>query len=93
VQLTGKLGDLLRNAAYLEMLPTPLHDFKATTEWLKEETFHRYYRPKLEPEATAKPSLAPTEKRARSLVKVLALLAPIAVLLAAALGWQTLPFK
>lgn len=47
LQVTGKPGDLIRNAAYLEMLPTPLHDFKATTEWLKEETFHRYHRPKL----------------------------------------------
>ena len=93
MQLTGKLGDLLRNAAYLEMLPTPLHDFKATTEWLKEETFHRYHRPKLEPETTLKPSLSPTEKRTRSLVRVLALLAPIVFLLAAALGWQTLPSK
>jgi NADH dehydrogenase FAD-containing subunit len=54
VQITGKLGDLIRSAAYLEMLPTPLHDFKATTEWLKEETFHRYHRSKLEPETTAK---------------------------------------
>lgn len=93
IQVTGKPGDLIRNATYLEMLPTPLHDFKATTEWLKEETFHRYYRPKLEPESTAKPLLSPTEKRTRSLVKVLALLVPIVFLLAAALGWQTLPSK
>ncbi|MBW4470546.1 MAG: NAD(P)/FAD-dependent oxidoreductase [Stenomitos rutilans HA7619-LM2] len=54
VQVTGKPGDLIRNATYLEMLPTPIHDFKATTEWLKEETFHHYHRPKLEPETPAK---------------------------------------
>lgn len=54
VQITGEPGDLIRNATYLEMLPTPLHDFKATTVWLKEETFHRYHRPKPEPEATRK---------------------------------------
>jgi NADH dehydrogenase FAD-containing subunit len=46
VQMTGKPADLIRNAAYLELLPTPVHDFKATTEWLKEEAFHHYYRPK-----------------------------------------------
>ena len=54
VQITGKPGDLIRSATYLEMLPTPLHDFKATTEWLKEETFHRYHRPKMKPETIAK---------------------------------------
>lgn len=54
VQITGKLGDLIRSATYLEMLPTPLHDFKATTEWLKEETFYRYHRPKMKRETIAK---------------------------------------
>lgn len=54
VQITGKPGDLIRSATYLEMLPTPLHDFKATTEWLKEETFHRYHRPKMKRETIAK---------------------------------------
>ena len=42
MQIKGKPGDLIRNATYLEMLPTPVHDFKATTEWLKDEIFHRY---------------------------------------------------
>ncbi|MDZ8032071.1 NAD(P)/FAD-dependent oxidoreductase [Nostoc sp. DedSLP04] len=54
VQITGKPGDLIRSAVYLEMLPTPLHDFKATTEWLREETFYRDRRPKMKPETTAK---------------------------------------
>lgn len=91
VQVTGKPGDLIRNATYLEMLPTPLHDFKATTEWLKEETFHRYHRPKLEPETTAKQPLSPVEQRERSRVKVLAILAPIAFLIAAYFGLRTPP--
>jgi NADH dehydrogenase len=26
----------------LELLPTPIHDFKVTTEWLKEEIFDKY---------------------------------------------------
>ncbi|MDZ8137550.1 MAG: NAD(P)/FAD-dependent oxidoreductase [Nostoc sp. DedQUE04] len=54
LQITGKPGDLIRSAVYLEMLPTPLHDFKATTEWLREETFYRYHRPKMKSETTAK---------------------------------------
>jgi NADH dehydrogenase FAD-containing subunit len=91
VQVTGKPGDLIRNATYLEMLPTPLHDFKATTEWLKEETFHHYHRPKLEPEAVAKQPLSPAEQRERSIVKALAVFAPIAFLIAAYLGLRTPP--
>lgn len=91
VQVTGKPGDLIRNATYLEMLPTPLHDFKATTEWLKEETFHRYYRPKLTSEIPAKQSLSTAEKRERSLVTALAILAPIAFLIAAYFGLRTPP--
>lgn len=90
VQITGKPGDLARNATYIELLPTPLHDFKATTEWLKEETLHRYHRPKLsEPEE--KHPLSPAERRDRSLVKALAILAPIAFLIAAYFGLRTPP--
>ncbi|MGB3655939.1 MAG: NAD(P)/FAD-dependent oxidoreductase [Rivularia sp. (in: cyanobacteria)] len=44
-QINGKTGDLIRNATYLEMLPTPVHNFKATTEWLTDEIFHRYHQP------------------------------------------------
>ena len=39
-EVKGKLGHLIRVAAYLELLPTPVHDFKATTEWLTDEVFH-----------------------------------------------------
>jgi NADH dehydrogenase FAD-containing subunit len=89
VQVTGKPGDLIRNATYLEMLPTPLHDFKATTEWLKEETFHHYHRPKVEPEIPAKTTLSPVEQRERLIVKALATLAPIAFLIAACFSLRT----
>ncbi|MFB2897586.1 NAD(P)/FAD-dependent oxidoreductase [Aerosakkonemataceae cyanobacterium BLCC-F50] len=89
LQVTGKPGDLIRNATYLEMLPTPIHDFKATTEWLKEETFHHYHRPKPEPETPTKQTLSPVEQRERSLVKALAILAPIAFLIAAYFGLRT----
>jgi hypothetical protein len=37
---------LLRQNTYLELLPTPAHDFKAITEWMTEEIFHRYMKPK-----------------------------------------------
>lgn len=41
-QIKGKTGDLIRNAAYLELLPAPVHNFKATTDWLTDEIFHRH---------------------------------------------------
>jgi len=92
VQITGKPADLIRNATYLEMLPTPLHDFKATTEWLKEELFHHYHKPKpvsqLTPQAIP---LSPAERQQRTLVKALAILAPLAFLIAAYNGLQTPP--
>ncbi len=39
-EVKGTLGHLIRIATYLELLPTPVHDFKATTEWLTDEVFH-----------------------------------------------------
>ncbi len=42
VEVTGELGHLIRQGTYLELLPTPLHDFKATTEWIKQELFERH---------------------------------------------------
>lgn len=91
VQITGKPADLIRSAAYLELLPTPFHDFKATTEWLKEETFHHYYRPKQASEALTKQPLSAVEKRDRTLVKVLAALVPLALLAIVYFGLRTPP--
>ena len=45
VQVKGEAGDLIRNATYLEMLPTPLHNFKATTQWLADDIFDRHQGP------------------------------------------------
>ena len=45
MQVKGKPGDLIRNGTYLEMLPTPVHNFKATTEWITDEIFHRHHIP------------------------------------------------
>lgn len=42
VEVTGELGHLIRQGAYLELLPTPIHNFKATTEWLREEVFQHH---------------------------------------------------
>lgn len=91
IQITGEPASLIRSAAYLELLPNPIHDFKATAEWLKEETFHRYHRPKMESAAIATPPLSPTEKRARSLVKTLAIMATAAFLVAVYWGLKTPP--
>ena len=39
-EVKGKLGHLVRQATYLELLPTPVRNFKSTTEWLTDEVFH-----------------------------------------------------
>ena len=41
-EVKGKAGHLIRQATYLEMLPTPLHNFKATAEWLTESIFQKF---------------------------------------------------
>ena len=45
VQIDGTEGALIRDATYLEMLPTPIHNFKATTEWIQESIFNRFRQP------------------------------------------------
>lgn len=42
VEISGEAGDLVRNGTYLELLPTPVHNFKATAEWLTDELFERH---------------------------------------------------
>lgn len=42
--VTGKVGHLIRQATYLELLPTPAHNFKATAEWIVEEIFQSHTR-------------------------------------------------
>ncbi|MBV6622551.1 MAG: NAD(P)/FAD-dependent oxidoreductase [Rivularia sp. (in: Bacteria)] len=61
LQINGKTGDLIRNATYLEMLPTPVHNFKATTEWLTDEIFHRYHQP--QPQLKSRTSIARNQRR------------------------------
>ncbi|MBD2440432.1 NAD(P)/FAD-dependent oxidoreductase [Nostoc sp. FACHB-110] len=41
-EVVGEPAHLIRQATYLTLLPTPIHDFQATTEWLDEEIFHHH---------------------------------------------------
>jgi len=41
-QVAGEIGHLIRQGTYLELLPTPVHDFKVTTQWLEDEIFHQH---------------------------------------------------
>jgi NADH dehydrogenase FAD-containing subunit len=42
IQIRGQPGHLLRQATYLELLPTPAHNARITTEWLTDELFQRH---------------------------------------------------
>jgi len=44
-EIKGKVGHLIRQATYLELLPTPVHNFKVTSEWLIDNVFHRFSSP------------------------------------------------
>lgn len=41
-EVKGKIAHLIRQGTYLELLPTPIHDFKVTAQWLKDEIFQRH---------------------------------------------------
>lgn len=40
-EIKGRPGHLVRQARYLELLPAPAHNFKATAEWLTDALFQR----------------------------------------------------
>lgn len=42
LEVKGEVGHLIRQGAYLELLPTPIHNFKTTAEWVNEELFYRH---------------------------------------------------
>ncbi|MEH1969641.1 NAD(P)/FAD-dependent oxidoreductase [Nostoc sp.] len=44
-EVAGETAHLIRQGTYLTLLPTPIHDFKATTEWVDEEIFHHHLDP------------------------------------------------
>jgi NADH dehydrogenase FAD-containing subunit len=39
-EVKGRLGYMVRQLTYLQMLPTPVHNLKITAEWLTEEILH-----------------------------------------------------
>ena len=43
MQVKGKAGNLIRNQTYLEMLPTPMHNSKATSEWVTDGIFNCHH--------------------------------------------------
>ena len=43
-EVDGNVGHLIRQATYLQLLPTPAHNLKATTEWMVDEIFQQYTR-------------------------------------------------
>lgn len=49
LELKGELGHLIRQATYLELLPTPGHNFKATTEWFADSLLQRHQPRSLNP--------------------------------------------
>ena len=40
-EIKGKIGHIIRESIYLTLLPTPVHNFKATASWLIDETFEQ----------------------------------------------------
>ena len=44
-EVAGEVGHLIRQGTYLELLPTPIHNFKVTAEWLKDEIFEHHLHP------------------------------------------------
>lgn len=41
-EIKGQPGHLIREATYLELLPTPIHNVKTTADWLTDELFQRH---------------------------------------------------
>ena len=87
----GTTGGLIRTAAYLELLPTPLRNFKATLRWLDDEIFRLYIYETQKRASHRQPVLSPREHKARRQVKILAILAPVVFLVATALALRTPP--
>ncbi|MGV2830420.1 NAD(P)/FAD-dependent oxidoreductase [Myxosarcina sp. GI1(2024)] len=80
MQINGKTGDLIRNGTYLELLPTPVHNFKATTDWLTDEIFHRYHPPE--------PTITPAKKN-HTMAWIGGTIAAIALIAGAVAIWRT----
>ena len=77
LKINGRTGDVIRNVTYLEMLPTPVHDFNATTEWLSEEIFHRYHQPQPKEKQKQKSKGSPSKGLVSIAVGIVAAIAVI----------------
>lgn len=44
-EVSGKIGHWVRHGTYLQLLPTPVHNLKASAEWSIDEIFERYSSP------------------------------------------------
>ncbi|MEM9213621.1 MAG: NAD(P)/FAD-dependent oxidoreductase [Cyanobacteria bacterium P01_F01_bin.150] len=42
VLIPGRAGHLMRQGTYVRLLPNPVHNFKATVEWITEEVFQAH---------------------------------------------------
>ncbi len=66
VEIKGKAGHLIRQATYLELLPTPIRNLKVTAEWLTDEVFQRHQphaigshdEPEIDPEIDVSPDFS-----------------------------------
>jgi NADH dehydrogenase len=43
-EVDGTAGHLIRQATYLQLLPTPVHNLKVTATWMADEVFEQYAR-------------------------------------------------
>ena len=57
VEFSGDLGRLMRQVAYLQLLPTPSHNLQQTTEWLMDEVIQRHQVRSLNPRHMGKTPL------------------------------------
>ncbi|MFW6296071.1 MAG: NAD(P)/FAD-dependent oxidoreductase [Halothece sp.] len=44
-EVNGEVAHLIRQATYLSLLPTPIHDFKITLKWINDEILQEYLEP------------------------------------------------
>ncbi|MEQ8997884.1 MAG: NAD(P)/FAD-dependent oxidoreductase [Coleofasciculus sp. B1-GNL1-01] len=47
VEVDGEIGHLIRQGTYINILPTPLRDFKLTAKWFTEDVYQEYLEPKV----------------------------------------------
>ena len=79
MEIKGKPGDLIRNGTYLEMLPTPVHNFKATSDWITDEIFHRHASPK---------PIATSAKKNHTVAWVGGAIAAVILITGSIVGWR-----